>query len=75
MIIKAANLPLRELSALAKDPETVLGASVGSARASPIRKRVREWRRLRDYCPAATLSPWPSDVGVILEYLQERHLI
>ena len=41
-------------------------------RASTIRKKVREWRKLRNFCLGACGCPWPSHVGVVLDYLRER---
>ena len=46
--------------------------AVGCPRASTIRKRVREWRKIRAYSMSVCGSPWPDHVGVLLDFILER---
>ena len=41
-------------------------------RASTIRKKVCEWRKVRNFSLGACGRPWPSHVGIVLDYLRER---
>jgi hypothetical protein len=41
-------------------------------RATTIRKRVREWRKVRNFSLQLCGHAWPTHVGVVLDYLHER---
>ena len=71
-IILEANLPIVANAQMASCPQSVIEASLGCARYSTIRKRVREWRALRTFSIGACGAPWPAHIGVVLDYLQER---
>ena len=62
-----ANTPLVRQAQLASNPESAIAASLGSMRASTIRKRVREWRRLRVFTLGLSACPRPKHVGVVLD--------
>ena len=74
LLAREASLPICTQTALATNPAAAIEAAVGAARASTIRSRVREWRRIRAYCLATTERAWPKHVGVVLDYLHERRL-
>ena len=71
-LVSEGGLPIAAQAQLASAPEEIIVASLGSMRASTIRKKVREWRKLRNFCLGACRCPWPSHVGVVLDYLRER---
>ena len=71
-LVSEAGLPIAAQAQLASAPEEIIVASQGAMRASTIRKKVREWRKLRNFCLGACGCPWPSHVGVVLDYLRER---
>lgn len=73
-LVVEADLPVLEPMLLVRHRESALVAALGNARASTIRKRVREWRKVRAYCLAVSGSAWPSHIGIILDYLHERRL-
>ena len=57
---------------LSSAPEAVIIAAVGCPRASTIRKRMREWRKICAYSMSVCGSPWPDHVGVLLDFILER---
>ena len=61
-LIKEAGLPVVKQALLSFAPEAVIIAAVGCPRASTIRKRVREWRKIRAYSMSVCGSPWPDHV-------------
>ena len=69
-----AALPVVEPMALVRDRDAVLLGALGPARASTIRKHVREWRKARAFCLSVSGKPWPEHIGVVLDYLHERRL-
>ena len=71
-LVSEAGLPIAAQAQLSSAPEEIIVASLGAMRASTIRKKVREWRKLRNFCLGACGCPWPSHVGVVLDYLRER---
>ena len=71
-LIKEAGLPVVKQALLSSAPEAVIIAAVGCPRASTIRKRVREWRKIRAYSMSVCGSPWPDHVGVLLDFILER---
>ena len=73
-ILRDADLPVCSQASLASNPDTALSSALGSARASTIRKHVREFRKLRAHCLATSKSGWPRHVGVFLDYLHERRI-
>ena len=73
-LIVDAALPVVEPMALVRDRDAVLVGALGPARASTIRKHVREWRKARAFCLSVSGKPWPEHIGVILDYLHERRL-
>ena len=73
-LVTEASLPVVEHMELVRFPESMLLAALGSARASTVRKHVREWRKVRLYCLSATGLVWPQHVGVLLDYLYERRV-
>ena len=72
--LREAELPVCAQASLASNPDTARSSALGSARASTIRKHVREFRKLRACCLATSRSVWPRHVGVLLGYLHERRL-
>ena len=52
-LVSEAGLPIAVQAQLASAPEDIIIASLGSMRASTIRKKVREWRKVRNFerCP------------------------
>ena len=62
VLLRELGLPITSHTALADDPEVALTAALGAARASSLRKHMRE-----------SDSAWPKHVGVVLNYLHERH--
>lgn len=72
-LLRELGLPITSQTALADDPEVALTAALGATRASSLRKHVREFNKLMTYCKASTDSAWPKHVGVVLNYLHERH--
>ena len=69
--LREAELPVCAQASLASNPDTAISSALGSARASTIRKHVRE---LHAYRLATSRSVWPPYVGVLLDYLHERRL-
>ena len=48
-LVSEAGLPIAAQAQLASAPEEIIVASLGAMRASTIRKKVREWRKLRNF--------------------------
>ena len=71
-LLLESNVPMTQQAKMASNPSAAIAASLGSMRASTIRKRVREWKKLRAFSLGLSGSPWPAHVGVILDYLQDR---
>ena len=71
-IFVEANTPLAWQAQLASSPKAAMAASLGSMHASTIRKRMREWRKLRVFSLGLSACPWPKHIGVVLDYLQNR---
>ena len=57
-ILQQAELPVFTQASLASNPGFAVPSALGSARASTIRKHVREYRKLRAYCLATSRSVW-----------------
>ena len=62
-LVSEAGLPIAAQAQLASAPEEIIVASLGSMRASTIRKKVREWRRVRIFSLGACGAP--GDGGVL----------
>ena len=56
-LIVDAALPVVEPMALVRDRDAVLVGALGPARASTIRKHVREWRKARAFCLSVSGKP------------------
>ena len=71
-LVIEADLPVSHHAQLTSNPEAIIAASLGSMRATTIRKRVREWRKVRNFSLQLCGHAWPTHVGVVLDYLHER---
>ena len=67
-----ADLPVSHHAQLTSNPEAIIAASLGSMRATTIRKRVCEWWKVRNFSLQLCGHAWPTHVGVVLDYLHER---
>lgn len=67
-----AKLPITAPTMSCREPEKVIAAALGGMRASTIRKRIREWRKVRAFALGVAGVPWPPHIGVVLDYMQER---
>lgn len=71
-LVIEADLPVSHHAQLTSNPEAIIAALLGSMRATTIRKRVREWRKVRNFSLQLCGHAWPTHVGVVLDYLHER---
>ena len=71
-LVIEADLPVSHHAQLTSNPEAIIAASLGSMRATTIRKRVREWRKVRNFSLQLCGHAWPTHVGVVLDYLHKR---
>ena len=71
-LLVEAKLPITAQADQCREPEKVVAAAVGSVRASTIRKRMREWRKVRAFSLGVAGEPWPPHIGIVLDYVQER---
>ena len=70
-LVIEADLPVSHHAQLTSNPEAIIAASLGSMRATTIRKRVREWRKVRNFSLQLCGHAWPTHVGVVLDYLHK----
>ena len=71
-LLMEAKLPITAQTMSCREPEKVIAAALGGMRASTIRKRIREWRKVRAFALGVAGVPWPAHIGVVLDYMQER---
>ena len=71
-LLMEAKLPITAQTMSCREPEKVMAAALGGMRASTIRKRIREWRKVRAFALGVAGVPWPPHIGLVLDYLQER---
>ena len=71
-LVIEADLPVAQHAQRTSNPDAIIAASLGSMRATTIRKRVREWRKVRNFSLQLCGHAWPVHVGVVLDYLHER---
>ena len=71
-LITEAILPLAIQAQQRRDPQKLVAAALGGMRAATIRQRIREWRKLRAFCFGVVELAWPPNLGIVLDYLQER---
>eukprot|EP00435_Cladocopium_sp_Y103_P023724 s2642_g5.t1 len=71
-LITEARLPLSIQAQQCRDPQKLVAAALGGMRASTIKQRIREWRKLRAFCLGVAEVAWPPHLGIVLDYLQER---
>eukprot|EP00435_Cladocopium_sp_Y103_P062974 s792_g24.t1 len=45
----------------------------GSRRSKTLRNRAKAWQKVREWLIVTTGEPWPSTVGIMLQYLEERN--
>ena len=45
----------------------------GARRSKTLRNRAKSWKRVREWLVATTGQPWPTNVAVLLQYLDERN--
>ena len=73
--IEEARLPVAErMEAINADSKAWMRL-FGARRGKSLRNRAREWAAFREWLQATHGESWPSDVGRILRYLEERHEI
>ena len=71
-LLVEAKPPISAQADQCREPEKVVAAAVGGVRASTIRKRMREWRKVRAFSLGVAGVPWPPHIGLVLDYVQER---
>ena len=71
-LIAEAKLPLAMQARNCREPDKINSSALGGMRASTIKVRVREWRKLRAYSLGVAGIAWPPNLGIVLEYIQER---
>ena len=71
-LVIEADLPVAQHAQRTSNPDAIIAASLGSMRATTICKRVREWRKVRNFSLQLCGHVWPVHVGVVLDYLHER---
>ncbi|CAE8672089.1 unnamed protein product [Polarella glacialis] len=71
-IIKDAKLPIVLAAEMAMDPDRALASCAGRARARTIRKRVREFWKLRGWLLKVHAVLWPQHAGHLVDYLLDR---
>ena len=71
-LIAEAKLPLAMQACNCREPDKIISSAPGGMRASTIKARVREWRKLRAYSLGVAGIAWPPNLGIVPDYLQER---
>jgi len=71
-LVVEAGGPIVEATAGTADPRKALAAAAGGRRARTLAKRVRSWRRLREWCVQVYGRPYPTRPVELVEYLQTR---
>ena len=71
-LLMEAKLPITVQAMSCREPEKIIAAALGGMRASTIRKRIREWRKVRAFALGVAGVPWPPHIGLVLDYMQER---
>ena len=67
-----AKLPTARAASTCENPLAQVVTCVGNFRASTIRKRVREWKKVRAFSMSLCGEPWPADLNIIMDYIRER---
>ena len=73
-MIREAQLPLAQRAQRSLDPEAAFRRYGRGRRASTLRTRIREWRRLRDWMQKVHKRPWPTSAEQVVDLLEERAL-
>jgi len=71
-LLLEAGGPIVEATRAASDPRKALAAAAGGRRYRTLSKRVRSWRRLREWCMKVYMKPYPVNPLHLVEYLQAR---
>ena len=71
-LVLEAGGPIVAATAATADPRQALAAAAGGRRARTLAKRVRAWRRLREWCLKVYNRPYPTRPLDLVEYLQAR---
>jgi len=71
-LVVEAGGPIVAATANTADPRKALAAAAGGRRARTLAKRVRAWRRLREWCLQVYGRPYPARPLDLVEYLQAR---
>jgi len=71
-LLLEAGGPIVDATRAASDPRKALAAAAGGRRFRTLAKRIRSWRRLREWCLKVYSSPYPSSPLHLVEYLQAR---
>ena len=71
-LLRESKAPIFLQTQQTAKPDEILMACIGNARASTIRKRVREWKKLRAFALGACGQAWPTKIEIVLDYLHER---
>ena len=70
-LLKECRMPVCGHAVFATDPEKVLLTSSGNLRSSALRARIREWIKFSLWCNATEAKPFPSHVGLLIDYIEE----
>ena len=68
--IISARLPLAVIAAKMQNPASAWEGIGQGLRARTLRLRVKDWERAARYYRLAFGRGWPSDVGMVLDYIQ-----
>jgi len=71
-LVVEAGGPIVEATAGTAEPRKALAAAAGGRRARTLAKRVRAWKRLREWCVQVYGRPYPARPVELVEYLQAR---
>ena len=71
-LLLEAGGPIVEATREASQPRKALAAAAGGRRFRTLAKRVRSWRRLREWCLKVYSTPYPTCPLHLVEYLQAR---
>jgi len=71
-LLLEAGGPIVEATRDSSQQRKALAAAAGGRRARTLAKRVRSWRRLREWCLRVYLTPYPARPLHLVEYLQAR---
>ena len=71
-VLKECQFPVCSQALFAADPDRVLQATAGTVRASTLRTRIREWIKLSVWVFAVESRHYPSNMGLLLDYIEER---